>query len=383
MDSRERKHEAALRQQSFMTDTAIIDWFGHVRKDLTKRGYTFALKDFCSFTGKTPTELRNLRLEDLKSTDPMAKGQTETLVKTWYTQLKGAPRSKAFKYFAIRSFYANTIPKQAGALDIDLVPIDMTRVRAPGKPTLTEVRALCQIATVRVRAMIMWETKTGCRPETSVKIRMKDVDRTQGFPWIVYPKQTKSSDTGNITYADEECGEAMLVYWKDRRVGDEPDLPIFTQEYEPKKPMNADSYSHAVSQVMTRAKQSGIIRAEIRPYGLRKLFQTELERAKISDNWIKRMMCHSMSDVESAYSQAELDEMREAYRSAINQGFLRVSPQAQTPFTEDHKKMMRGLLETMRVALPEEFERMKHADTLSSGPDSLVRVVFREMEQRK
>jgi len=364
----------------FANDPAVIDWFTGVRRGHTKRNYSRIFAEFCEYTGMTPLELRNFRLEDLKATDPMAAGRSEKLVKDWYAQLSGAPRSKALKYFVVRSFYAKTIPKKAGALDADLVPIDRTRVRPPGKPTLDEVRSLCQIASVRTRAMILWETKTGCRPETSVNIRMRDIDHSQGFPWIVYPKHTKSSDTGNITFCDEEAGEAMVIYWKDRGVGDDSDLHVFTNEYASKEPLNPESFSGSITTVMNRAKGSGMVRPEIRPYGLRKLFQTEMERAHVPHNWIKRMMSHSMGDVESAYSQAEIEDMREEYRSATERGFLQVFSKPEPQFTEEQKRMMRNMLTAVRENLRDEFDRMVKAEALANGPDTLARVVMREIE---
>ena len=229
-------------------------------------------------------------------------------------------------------------------------------------PTLAEVRSLCQIAPVRVRAMILWETKTGCRPETSVNIRMKDVDRSQGYPWIVYPKHTKSSDTGNVTFADEECGEAMLVYWKNRRAGDDPDLPIFTQEHSPNRSIQPDSFWHGINQVMRRAKETGILRREVCVYGLRRVFHREFEQAR-----------------KSMYSP------REAYRSAMSRALIRVFQpiQTRTQFTEPQKDMMRIFLSGMKQNLPDEYYRMFQHETLPTSPDSLARAVFRELEQKK
>ena len=154
-------------------------------------------------------------------------------------------------------------------------------------------------------------SQNGLPPETTVDIKIRDIDRNHGYPWIVRPKHAKSSETGYITFADEECGEAMLVYWKSRKVED-PYFYIFTSEYKPTQKVSAPDYSDAIQRVKKRAVAAGTIRSEVRPYGLRKLFQTEFERARVSPNWIKLMMCHSIGDVETAYSQAELDDMREA-----------------------------------------------------------------------
>ncbi len=208
--------------------------------------------------------------------------------------------------------------------------------------------------------MILWETKTGCRPETSVQIRMRDIDRSQGFPWIVYP----SSDIGNVTFADEECGEYMAIYWRQRLAGDDPELPIFTQEYSSKEPIDTQTYKHAVSQLMRHAKERGMIRPEIRHYELRQIFRKDFDRVR---------------------SMTNLDDMREEYCATVGRkiiGFFG-SSQTQTQFSETQKNQMRMFLLGMKENLRDEYYRMLRAEILSGGPDTLARTVFYELESKR
>ena len=374
-----------MKSMPFENDPAMQEWMNSIRRPCTRRNYAWVMENFSAYVGMTPQEIRASRIVDLTNPDILAQGGWESKVKEWYNQLQGAPRSRALKYFAIRSFFRRCIVNSKGELGKDLIQVDKHRIRPPGKLTLAEVKTLCEMAEIRTRAMIMWELKTGCRPETTANIRMMDIDMTQGYPWIVYPKQSKSSDTGYITFCDEEAGEAMLLYWKHRGFGDNGDLPIITaidygSKTLTKKPVKAESISHSIMRVITVAKTKKLVRQEIRAYGLRKLFQTQMEAAKVSGNWIKRMMCHSVGDVEGAYSQADLDQMREAYRSVVDGGWLQVFVPSKPEFSDSDKTMMKAILDAVKTTSPKQFEKIRRTETLTNGSSpNLLRTVMREM----
>lgn len=165
---------------------------------------------------------------------------------------------------------------------------------------------------------------------------------SKGYPWTIYPKASKSNDNGYLTFAEEEAGEIMRLYWRSFGFPMKPETSIFVHE-NTEIGLDADHIEQRVSHIVKLAKKLGLVRPEIRGYGLRKLFQTQLEAAHVSPNWVKRMMCHSTGDVETAYSQAENDQMREAYQTAIATGCLRVYP---TRSEQDHK-IMRVVLEIL------------------------------------
>jgi integrase len=360
------------------------EWMNSIRRPCTRNNYVWAMESFSAFVELTPQEIRASRIVDLANPDILAQGGWESKVKEWYNQLQGAPRSRALKYFAIRSFFKKCIVNSKGELGDDLIQVDKHRVKPPGKLTLAEVKTLCEISSIRTRALILWELKTGCRPETTAGVRMMDIDMTQGYPWVVYPKQSKSSDTGYITFCDEEGGEAMLLYWKYRGFGDEASLPIFTAvdlatKKSTKTPISPPDISGAITRVITKAKQEKRVRQEIRAYGLRKLFQTQMEAAKVSSNWVKRMMCHSVGDVEGAYSQADLDQMREAYRSVVDGGWLQVFAPVKPEFSDSDKTMMKAILDAVKVTSPKQFEKIRRTETLGNGTPNLLRTVMREM----
>jgi len=368
----------------FENDPAMQEWMNSIRRPCTRRNYAWVMENFSAYVGMTPREIRASRIVDLTNPDILAQGGWESKVKEWYNQLQGAPRSRALKYFAIRSFFKKCVVNARVELGDDLVQVDKHRVKPPGKLTLAEVKTIYEMASIRTRAMIMWELKTGCRPETTAGVRMMDIDMAQGYPWIVYPKQSKSSDTGYITFCDEEGGEAMLLYWKHRGFGDDQALPIFTAvdfdtKTPTKEPIRPEDISQSITRVIVKAKLGKLVRQEIRAYGLRKLFQTQMEAAKVSSNWVKRMMCHSVGDVEGAYSQADLDQMREAYRSVVGGGWLRVFAPTNPTFSDAEKGMMKAILDAVKATNPKQFEALRRTETLGNGSPNLLRTVMREM----
>ncbi len=308
----------------------------------------------------------------------MEQGHWETRAVEFYNQLKGAPRSRGTKYFAIRSFFRKSVPGGKAQLGEPDCEISHRRVKPPGKPTLEEVRILCDMAPLRTRALILWEAHTGCRPETTAGIRYRDIDMSKGYPWAIYPKASKSNDTGYLTFVDEEAGKTMLVYWGALGRTMNPESPIFLHENS-EIGLDADNIVNALGRIVRRGKKCGLIRQTVRGYGLRKLFQTQLEAAHVSPNWVKRLMCHSTGDVETAYSQAENDQMREAYQTAMATGCLRVYPTKSESYSEQDQKKMREILDAIKTNVPGLFTQIKQTETLQTGKPDLLRDTLRAM----
>jgi hypothetical protein len=53
------------------------------------------------------------------------------------------------------------------------------------------------------------------------------------------------------------------------------------------------------------------------PHDLRRFVQTGLERARLQPNWIKKILRHKVAGEENPYSQPKIEELREAYRTAL------------------------------------------------------------------
>jgi hypothetical protein len=63
-----------------------------------------------------------------------------------------------------------------------------------------------------------------------------------------------------------------------------------------------------------RSKDTGVT---FSPHDLRRFVQTGLERARLQPNWIKKILRHKVAGEENPYSQPKIEELREAYRTAL------------------------------------------------------------------
>ena len=359
------------------SDPYVKIWLGRLSNAETRRGYIRDLAVFCQFVGQTPTEIITQRLQDIRSEDIPTRVRYEQKVVEWYDSLKKAPNTKNRYYCSVRSFFQFAVPGGPLELGGKLIRMSREQVKSSGKPKIEEARIIMDsfrdLGMVMERAIGMMMKDGGFREETLARLQVKDIDRESGYPWIVITKKCKSGDRGYFSFMGEESGKALMAYWKLRGdSGRNPELPVFSLSNG--EPASNRYLVDAMYSGFKKLKNRGIIRKDLRPYGLRKLFQTQCEVARIDPNWIKKMMAHNLGGVEGAYSQAELEDARRAYEIAYD--YLRLYPRREQ-YSEDAKARMRTVVRAIREAMPTEFQNIANAETLANG-DSLWRTVLRE-----
>ena len=89
------------------------------------------------------------------------------------------------------------------------------------------------------------------------------------------------------------------------------------------------------------------------PYSLRAFFNTQLEIAKVPENWRKRMMGHSLGEVQGAYSKPQVDELYGVYKGAYHHLSIENNGGSETLRTEDAMDFMMAYMRGDKVRMDE------------------------------
>jgi site-specific recombinase XerD len=118
-----------------------------------------------------------------------------------------------------------------------------------------------------------------------------------------------------VTFLTPYARKALLNYreWRERKEKKPltPESYMFVTVTEPYTKLTIGNVSRIFKQ---RSKDTGI---KFSPHDLRRFVQTALETARLQPNWIKKILRHKVAGEENPYSQPKIEELREAYRTAL------------------------------------------------------------------
>jgi integrase len=348
----------------FLESLSVKTWLDGLAvstdKFSTKYQWTHMLDVFCKWTGKSPDMLIEQRKTDLKSDDPRVKHQLELEVKRFLNVLateRGLGTGSQKTYFtAIRSFFK----RNYYALEFFRGDAPQWEAVSPGTRAATkdDIRLMLEVSNPRIRALILFLKDTGLAEADVSKLRLCDLgvqEASQVFnlevpvPIVVRRKKTKKL---TVTFMGKESYEALKTSLKVRMQGS-PELtirrrhpggktqnvglgpetltlesPLFRSHgklvmtYNHHGIKKLDSQSIGVL-IRKAAITAGVWKNGFSAHALRRFFQTSLENAGVSRNWVSKMMGHKLEGSEESYSKPLMETLRQAYANSY--GYLAVS----------------------------------------------------------
>jgi len=320
------------------------------------------LKRFCDWVGKSPDELIEERKQQLKSDDQRVQHAAEMNLKRYVDHLQElglSPNTRKNYFMSVRNFYKR-----------NYCELTFFRGDGPGGETTTEgcraaskedIRRMAEVVHPRVRALILFLKDTGLAESDACALKLKDLMVFEAsdvrplkevsdiftleppVPVIIRRKKTKRL---TITFVGKEALEALKTTLRVRQQGSpelqirrygriekkaslglQPetltlDSPLFRsyEKFFAKKHLAIHHLSpHAISVLVRKAAiQAGVWQEGFSAHALRRYFQTALETAGTSGNWVKKMMGHALEGSEQPYSQPQVSVLREAYARAYS-----------------------------------------------------------------
>lgn len=345
-----------MKKEDFEKFEAVKYWMSSLAgKDTvgsTKYGWKLRLRKFCEWLGKTPDELIAERKEELKNTDDKVRHRAEMTLKRYLRFLEEqglSPNARRTYFTAIRNFYQR-----------NYVELKFFRRDGPKVMTVTEgskaankedIRKMIEVSKPRVKAMILFLKDTGLSISDTAKLKLKNLGLAEvseifnaKAPLTIMTNRKKTG-TPTVTFLGQEGLDSLRTtlrmrargspelkirrYGRDENKGGIPseeltlESPLF-RSYGKfmrtlKKPRIDALTPNAISVLVRKAAiQAGIWKRGYSAHALRRFFQTSLESAGISKNWIKAMMGHRLEGVEGSYSKPEIEMLRQAYVKAYS-----------------------------------------------------------------
>jgi len=295
-------------------------WYDQLqgRSKSTRVVYKLYFRQFCEFSGKGPNELIELQRRALASNgDPRENHMVENLVRQWLVSMKES-KSAATRQMGLSSvksfFELNEHP-------LRMKRMDRPRGESVGSriPTKEEVIRVADVGKWKYRAAVMFLKDSGLRISDVVRVRWEDkADMGDGF-WN-FNLLTQKRQVKACAFVGPETTR-LLTQFKDKQGR------IFKT--------TRDNMKHQLSRLIHTAEIEGVT-----AHGLRKYFNTQLQHARVLEEYRLKMMGKKVS----VYSETRREELFQEYKRAYPELSL-YAQQNQTEEIEALKKKVNELME--------------------------------------
>lgn len=296
-------------------------WLNEVlanRAASTRRAYRIYLTQFLKYLDTTAEAVVAQREQDLQSGDVREKKRYENRVKKFDQVLKErgrAPGSRKQAWGAVKSFF------RAFDLDLKLTREDAPKGESEEQRAITkpEIRRLLAIADHRNAAIIYMLKDTGLRVSDLAQLRVGDVDLEAEYPML--KRRTKKRGIIAKTFLGPEAQTALKKYLAARRYGTNTipreaitaTSPLFRKTTIAVQQMTANGVTVCMRRLMSMAQLQ-----DVSAHAFRRFYETALEAAGVSPNWIDQMIGHRLSGARGSYSKPTDTVLREAYTAAYD-----------------------------------------------------------------
>jgi integrase len=335
-------------------DPAITDWFDAKWKALsTKENYLKAIRDYCEFTGKMPSELLDEAEEQFDKRLPMRKISVNRYVIDFRKLLNTrnlAPRTKELYMTGIKAFYRH--------YKIELPEIESEKAKPKPEnvtkiPTKEDWQEVLKICDPLERAILLLGLSSGLSSIEIRNLKIKDFydgyDEKTEITTLDFMSDGKCrSKTGVefVTFLTPEASKAVLDYLAYRNKTSKLIDPRINAHNEKQKVITEEGYLFIPRLIDPKyletkdenlrhlKKQSliGIFRSIsersqkyspkgswnfIRAHNMRKHFNSKLNSKNCTFLAIEIFMGHALNATHQAYYRPSVDELREIYKTFI------------------------------------------------------------------
>jgi len=315
-----------------MGDRTAGKWLNTIVNPGTKALYIMALKNYLQFTGKTPAELIEEAVEDMKK-DPREQQDVvlARLVK-FYEWLKKDYKGKRIKkplsdsavdtqVTAVRSFYA------AYKITVRLKGrTALPKARRQNKRLIVNAEQVKQLLNyapnIRDRAIMLTLFQSGIDVSTLCSLKYGDVASGLQSGELPLTLDLYREKTGIEfqTFIGKSAVEAIRTYIKDREARGyrfEDGSPLFQKEAQ----MNGKSPAMEpdLVQIMMKsvAAKAGFVKPSgyniLGPHALRESFGSIMINAGVPDSVVDFWLGHAIGDMAKAYKQTQHEAIRKMY----------------------------------------------------------------------
>lgn len=294
------------------------------KAESTRKNYKASFNAFLEFTGKTPDQLRLMKLKESQLKEPWMRVQCENLVKEYVAQLQKAGYAGStihLKLSGVKSFFqSQNMPLTMSKSDTPLIANE----HASATPTREQVKSLIECArSLRDKALILFLKDSGLRVSDLEGLKWRDLtDYEGGFMCVqLVTVKTKGKAT---SFIGSECSRTLLLYKKQRLMGSRSvdpeqnigDHPLFCPSVisgyfnNGLNPIN----SHAITQAVAYASKLAGFKIKITAHSLRKFWEQNIKVSRRA--YAKQLNGRKLNAIEKAYFLKSQEQLFEIYKAS-------------------------------------------------------------------
>ena len=347
----------------------------------TRKNYIFAVRHYCDFAEKTPDEVvRHARSSPKRFEDSFIE----------FIQEKGrdaSPSTLAFHRDSLRRFLEiNRVNK----VDWKHVSEFLPRQKKSGQdraPNTNEVRRILDVASLRMRCLVLYLCSSGARIGSVAYLRWRDVQEVElEERKLARLTVYKGEPEEYVTFVTPECYRYLLEYRALReRLGEKVTEMSFVfasdpnkRDFDPSKvrPIAVTTWKNMLRELLKQLGMREAIKdgAKYRNYefkqahGFRKFFKTRMEVAGVKPIITEMLMGHALG-VASSYMKPSTEELLTEYAK----GIPTLTMLSQEKEKTDLKSEMRKQLLLVAGFKPEEAEKIDLSKTSDEEFQKMVR----------
>jgi integrase len=294
----------------------------------TRKNYIFAVKHYCDFIEKTPDEVvRHARSSPRRFEDSFIE----------FIQEKGrdsSPSTLAFHRDSLRRFLE---VNRVGVVDWKHISEFLPRQKKSGQdraPTAEEVRRILDVASLRMKCLVLYLCSSGARIGSLAYLRWRDVQEVE-VEGLKLARVTiyRGEQEEYTTFVTPECYRYLLEYKGLReRLGEKLTDASFVFASDPNKrdfdpvkvrPIAVTTWKNMLRELLTQLDVRATIREGRYPgyefkqaHGYRKFFKTRMEVAGVKPIITELLMGHGIG-VASSYMKPSTEELLAEYAKGI------------------------------------------------------------------
>jgi integrase len=294
----------------------VFDFFWSYASENHLKGYTYQDNGNGARSVDSPDALVRHRYPEYKlNDDDSESSHCEKMVEAWHNVLlknkKMADRSARGYVAVVMSFFKHATRNKA-SLELQ-INYRNRRVRINYVPTQQDLVKLRRYCNPRHWALIASMKDSGFGPDQLSHIKWGQVirDLDHGDFWFVSGQREKTDELFATFFGPDAVNAIKAAYGDANHDGN---APVFVGEY---GTYTAKGISKSIKESIVRAGFGEDDRTKnFSAYSLRAFFNTQMETARVPDNWRKSMMGHSLGQTQGAYSRPHVETLLETYKVA-------------------------------------------------------------------
>ena len=305
-------------------DEKFIEWLDTIEATkATRSSYLTHIKKFCECVGKSPTELINESIIEVKEGKLPAERKARGYVakfKKCLSDKGSAPKSQQSALAALKSFFksydmplSQSIARSKKAQVLEANTGFMTREDV--------IKLVANAKNLREKAIILCMATSGMAIREIIDLKIGDLEiDTEGIGTIRIRRE--KSQTDYTTFISPEATIALNTYWDERnrdpgtRIKGKSDFVFVSYGNRSMgEQLNLRTLSHLfniLGHQLGYGNGHGFIKS--RSHALRKYFASNLEDNGFPKPKIDFMLGHTISDIDKAYFNRDPGKLKELYK---------------------------------------------------------------------